>query len=245
MAHPYLRADSNAKSTGLFQRKASITLEGIEDLLAQAENICDVTPLMIGNLCEQRNIDLSNRLARGRRALYRRYLTHCFEDKRLSKKEQTDLAHLRTLLHLKQNDLSHIHDDVAIEVYGEAVHEVLDDFKLDDDEAEFLNSLQKDLGLSELQADRILREESSMAQSRALSEAGTRDQQFVLHRTPAGEFTGRSDETLEAAIKDGLTKAALAIPGLHWFEVGDISGYIEKGRPKSWHVTLRAGLDTS
>jgi len=244
MASPYQKLEPATGSAGVFRRKSSVTLEGIEDLLADAANVRDVTPVMITDLCEQRKIDLKNRLARGRRLLYRRYLSHCLEDKRLSRDEHADLAHLRLLLHLNQHELSHIHDEVAIEVYGEAVHEVLGDFRLDDQEAAFLTTLQKDLGLSEVKADSIYREESSMARSRAMSEAASRDQQFTLHRKPAGEFTGRSNDSLEAAIEDGLAKATLAVPGLHWFEVGDISGYIEEGHAKSWHVTLRAGIDT-
>jgi flavin-binding protein dodecin len=244
MASPYQKAETVSGSARVFRRKSSVTLEGIEDLLADAANVRDVTPLMIKDLCEQRKIDLKNRLARGRRLLYRRYLCHCLEDKRLSRDEHADLAHLRLLLHLSQQELSHIHDDVAIDVYGEAVHEVLDDFMLDDQEAAFLATLQKDLGLSEDKADRIYREESSMARSRAMSEAASRDHQFILHRKPAGEFTGRSNDSLEGAIEDGLANAALAVPGLYWFEVGEISGYIEEGHAKSWHVTLRAGIDT-
>jgi len=244
MASPYQKAEANSASAGAFRRKSSVTLADIEDLLAQTQNVGEVRPLMITDLCEQRKIDLKNRLVRGRRLLYRRYLSHCLEDKRLSRDEHADLAHLRLLLHLNQHELSHIHDEVAIEVYGEAVHEVLDDFRLDDQEAAFLTTLQKDLGLSELKADQIYREESSMAQRRAMSEAASRDQQFILHRKPAGEFTGRSNDSLEDAIEDGLAKATLAVPGLHWFEVGEISGYIEDGHATSWHVTLKAGIDT-
>ena len=243
MANPYQQADPTAKASGIFQRKASITLEGIEDMLAKADVVRDVTPDMIVSFCEHRKIDLAHRLARGRRLLYRRYLSHCLEDKKLSNEESADLEHLARLLHLGQNDLDHIHNDVAIEVYGEAVNEVLEDFKLDEQETVFLRSLQKNLGLSEVQADRLNREGSSMAHDRAMSQAASRDDQFTLHRKPAGEFVGHSDESLEAAIKDGLAKAELAVPGLHWFELGEISGYVDQGQPKSWHITLQAGIN--
>lgn len=245
MAHPYQQADPTAKASGIFHRKASITLDGIEDMLARADAIRDVTPDMVVTFCDQRKIDLAHRLARGRRLLYRRYLCHCLEDKRLSKEESADLEHLAQLLHLKQSDLEQIHNEVAIEVYGEAVTEVLDDFKLDEEEAAFLSSLQKNLGLSEVQADRLNREGSSMAHDRAMSQAASRDDQFTLHRKPAGEFAGCSETSLEAAIEDALAKAELAVPGLHWFEVGEISGYVDQGKTKSWHVTLRAGLNMS
>jgi flavin-binding protein dodecin len=242
MATPFERSESHKPGIAVLRRRTSITLEGIEDMLAEASCVRDVTPVMISQLCEQRRIDLANRLVRGRRQLYRRYLHHCFEDKVLSEDERADLAHLRALLHLAPADLRAIHDDVAVEVYGEAVNEVLEDFRLDDDEAEFLRGLREQLGLTNEKADRILQEGSSAARNRALSQAESRDRQFIEHRAPAGEFTGRSVGSLESAIADALTKAALAIPSLHWFEVSHIAGYVGEGKTESWHVTVSAGI---
>jgi hypothetical protein len=242
MATPYERAESTNHRRAVLRRRGSITLEGIEDLLAQATSVREVTATMIGKLCEERRVDLSNRLVRGRKQLYLRYLRHCFEDKVLSEEEQADLAHLRSLLHLSAADLAAIHDEVAIEVYGEAVHEVLEDFRLDQDEADFLRNLRDQLGLAAEKAERIYQDGSSEARRRALSQAGSRDQQFVEHHAEAGRFTGRSDESLESAIEDALAKAALGIPSLHWFEVVEIAGYVTNGKAGSWHVTLRAGI---
>lgn len=242
MATPYERAESTKGGLGGLLRRGSITIETIEDLFAQATSVRDVTPRMLSVLCQERAVDLPNRLLRGRKQLYRRYLKHCFEDKVLSEDERADLAHLRSLLHLSSADLGEIHDEIAIEVYGEAVDEVLEDFRLDDDEAEFLHALREQLGLTEKKAEQILDAASSQAQTRALSLAQSRDRQFVEHRIPAGEFTGRSGGTLEAAIQDALANAALAIPSLHWFEVKEISGYVSDGQAGSWHVRLEAGI---
>jgi flavin-binding protein dodecin len=242
MATPFERAESTKRGLGVLRRRRSVTLEGIEDLLARATSVRDVTHTVISKLCEERRIDLNNRLARGRKQLYRRYLKHCFEDKVLSEEERADLAHLRSLLHLSAADLAAIHDEVAIEVYGEAVQEVLEDFRLDDDEAEFLRELREQLDLTEEKAERIYSRESGEARMRALSHAESRDRQFIEHHAAAGKFTGRSDGTLESAIEDALAKAALAIPRLHWFEVSEIAGYAADNKTESWHVTLRAGI---
>ena len=242
MATPFERSDSSKPGIAMLRRRTSITLEGIEDMLAEASCVRDVTPAMIAQLCEQRRVDLSSRLTRGRRQLYRRYLRHCFEDKVLSEEERANLSHLRALLYLSSHDLAAIHDDVAVEVYGEAVEEVLEDFRLDDDEAEFLRALRDQLGLTDDMADRILQEGSSVARNRALSQAESRDRQFIEHRAAAGEFTGRSTDSLESAVEDALTKAALAIPSLHWFEASHIAGYVGDGKAESWHVTVRAGI---
>jgi flavin-binding protein dodecin len=242
MAIPYERAESGNRSLVGLGRRGSVTLEGIEDLFAQAENVREVTSTMIAKLCEERRIDLPNRLVRGRRQLYLRYLRHCFEDKMLTEEERSDLAHLRSLLHLDPVDLAAIHDEVAIEVYGEAVGEVLEDFRLDDDEAIFLRDLQSQLGLSEDKAKQIFAKGSSEARNRALGQAESRDPQFVMQHEAAGEFTGRAKATLEGAIEDALANATLAIPSLHWFEVSEIAGYTVDGKTDSWYVRLRAGI---
>lgn len=241
MATPYKQAESTNRGLGGL-RRGSITLAGIENLLAQAASVREVTPAMISKLCEERRIDLPNRLARGRRELYRRYLTYCFSDKLLSEQERADLSHLRSLLHLSVDELSAIHDEVAIEVYGEAVHEVLEDFQLDEEEDNFLRELRNELGLTDQTADRIFRDESSEAQFRAKSLAESRDRQFVAHRTAAGEFAGRSDTSFEGAIEDALASATLAIPRLHWFQVTEIAGYMADGKTTGWHITLQAGI---
>lgn len=241
MARPYQLAESTKRSLGGL-RRGSITLVGIEDLFAQATSVREVTPKMISKICEERRIDLAGRLIRGRKELYRRYLRYCFEDKVLSQQERDDLVHLRSLLHLSAEAVATIHDEVAIEVYGEAVQEVLEDFKLDDDEAVFLRELREGLGLTDEKADRVYRDGSIDARARARSLAQLHDRQFVEHREPAGEFAGRSNATLEGAIEDALANATLAIPSLQWFEVTQIAGYVADRKTGSWHITLRAGV---
>ena len=243
MAGPFQRAqESQDASGGLLSRRSSMTLEAIEDLLAQAACVRDVTSGAVSDLCTARKVDLRRRLSRGRRQLYHRYLKHCFEDRVLSPNEIDELCHLRDLLHLDAGDLVAVQNAVAVEVYGEAVEEVLADFRLDDDEAAFLRGLTDSLDLSEHTAARIYTEHAGRAHSRAMSEASTPDLQFLEHRAPAGEFTGRSSTSLERAIDDALTKASLVVPNLHWFEVTHIAGYAEEGQASGWHISLKAGI---
>jgi flavin-binding protein dodecin len=242
MALPFERAESTPRGIGVLRGRGSVTLSAIENLLAQAAGVREVTPAMVASLCEERRVDLTSRLARGRRQLYARYLKHCFEDRRLSDDERADLAHLRALLHLSPPELAAIQDQVAIEIYGEVVQEVLADFQIDDDELAFLTELRADLGLEEEKADRILEKGSADARMRARTHAQARDRHFVEHREPAGDFTGRSEESLEGAIQDALAKASLAVPKLHWFEVLEIAGYVSGGQASGWHVNVRAGI---
>ena len=243
MAKPFVKTQSTGRGMGqVLRRRGSITLEGIEDLLADASTVRVVTAEVVEKVCAERGVDLRTRLGRGRRQLYHRYLQHCFEDRVLSSEERADLAHLREILQLPAEDLSAIHDEVAIEVYGDAVHEVLADYRLDDSEAEFLRGLREELGLSEERAEEIYRDRAIDSRDRALNSAVSRDRQFIEHHAAAGNFTGRSTGTFDDAVEDALAKAALAVPKLHWFEVTEISGYVENGHTSSWHVTLRAGI---
>lgn len=225
-----------------FRRGGSITLQAVERLLAEAACVQDVSHDSVQRICEARRVDFQRRLLRGRRRLYRRYLEHCFADKELSEQENAELEHLRALLCLSVQDVAPIHDQVAVEVYGEAVEEVLADFQLDDAEAAFLARLREQLSLPETEAERIYGDRASSVRRRAMSEASRQDHQFIEHRPPAGEFIGRSEGSLEDAIGDALAKAQLAVPQLHWFEVTELAGYVTEGKPRSWHVTLRAGI---
>jgi flavin-binding protein dodecin len=242
MALPFERIELTTRNVGVMRGRGSVTLCAIENLLAQAAGVREVTPVMVASLCEERRVDLPNRLTRGRRQLYARYLKHCFEDRRLSDHERADLAHLRELLHLSRRELAVIQDQVAIEIYGEVIQEVLADFQIDEDESAFLTELRAELGLEEERAEKILEEGTANARMRARSQAQARDQQFLEHRTSAGDFTGRSEQSLDCAIQDALTKASLAVPKLHWFEVLQIAGYVSDGRASGWHVNLRAGI---
>ena len=80
------------------------------------------------------------------------------------------------------------------------------------------------------------------ARDAARVDASTPDEDFSVYRAPAGEFTGRSDESFEDAVTDALSKAMIAVPKLYWFEVSNISGYVGEGKPRGWHVTVRSGI---
>ena len=122
MALPFEPTESTTRGLGVLRGRGSVTLSAIENLLAKAPAVRDVTPAMVTSLCEERRVDLPNRLARGRRQLYARYLKHCFEDRRLSDDERADLAHLRALLHLSPDELADIQDEVAIEDFHAELH---------------------------------------------------------------------------------------------------------------------------
>jgi flavin-binding protein dodecin len=226
----------------VFGAKRAAALSAVEELLAQAARVRDVTPDVLQGVCHDCGIDLSRRFKTDRKLLYRRYLCHCFEDKVLSPEESADLAHLRSILHLPNEDVAEIHEAVAREVYGKAIEGVVADMQLDEQEESFLRKLRTELRLPEQEAERLYAQGVWDARNRAMHEASSRDDDFVVQGTPAGEFTGRSTTTIEDAVADALAKASRVIPELHWFELIQTAGYVENGKRTGWHVCIRAGI---
>ena len=243
MADPFERNQAPGRRLGgLLRGRRAEVFAAIEDLLAQAPHVRDVGPDVVWGVCAARGVDLRRRYAAERARFYQRYLEHCFADKTLTDVETAELMHLRTMMHLGPDDVAKVHDAVARQVYGEALDKVLEDLEVDPDENAFLRALREELQLPDAEAERLFTERQWVARNRAFTEATARDERFVEHRPSAGEFVGRSAESLDAAIQDGLAKAVKGIPRLQWFEVTSTSGYVEDGQVTGWHVVLTAGV---
>ncbi|MBT8427830.1 MAG: dodecin family protein [Erythrobacter sp.] len=211
--------------------------------MATCDRLRDVSVQAVDAVCDSQGVELERRYASDRKHLYRRYLAYCLEDKALSEEENAELEHLRELLHLSPAELATVHDEVAEDVYGKAIQEVLANLKISPEEDAFLRRLRGELHLSEAVATDLLERGRRKVLDVALREAATVDPEFAEHRVPAGDFVGRSDKSFEDAVADALTRATVAIPSLHWFEVANISGYVGDGKPKAWHVTVRGGIE--
>jgi flavin-binding protein dodecin len=199
----------------------------------------------VAEVAARHGVDLGARLRTARKNLYRRFLEHCLLDGALSEDESADLVHLRGLLHLEDEDVARLHDDVAIAVYGEAVGQVLQDHKLDPDERAFLERLRGDLGLAPDVASRLYEQGSEAARQRYLQRTLTHDSMLVAAHGARLELTGSSEKSLEDAVRSALEEATRAVPELRWAEVREIRTDLAHGRIARWHVKLRAGLEGS
>ena len=56
------------------------------------------------------------------------------------------------------------------------------------------------------------------------------------------ELTGSSKKSIEDAVQTAISKAAQTVRNLHWFEVTETRGYIEKDKVAHWQVTIKAGF---
>ncbi|MBT2211792.1 MULTISPECIES: dodecin [Actinomadura] len=56
------------------------------------------------------------------------------------------------------------------------------------------------------------------------------------------EIVGTSPESVEAAIRNGIRRAARTLRHLDWFEVTQVRGQIEEGEVAHYQVGLKVGF---
>jgi dodecin len=56
------------------------------------------------------------------------------------------------------------------------------------------------------------------------------------------EIVGTSPDSIDAAIRSGLARAAETTRGLDWFDVQSVRGHLEKGTVAHFQVTLKVGF---
>ena len=242
VAEPFREVPARSGIGRAIHSKRAITFEEIENLLGGCACVRNVSGDDVSAVCAAQGVDLERKYLSERKHLYRRYLAHCLEDKALSREESADLMHLRMLLRLSEQDVAAVNDEVAREVYGRAVDDVLADLEIDAGEEAFLRRLRDALRVSDETAANLLSRGRLRARDKVLKQASSPDRDFAISRVSAGDFTGRSDSSFEAAVADAIRNARLAMPRLHWFEIDQIQGYIGDGKPKGWHVTVRCGM---
>ena len=56
------------------------------------------------------------------------------------------------------------------------------------------------------------------------------------------ELVGSSENSIEDAIKNAISRAAKSVREMKWFEVTQTRGHIENGAVRHYQVTLRVGF---
>lgn len=56
------------------------------------------------------------------------------------------------------------------------------------------------------------------------------------------EVVGTSSESIDQAIRNGVTRASRTLRNLDWFEVTDTRGWIAEGEVGHFQVTMRIGF---
>ena len=241
MAEPFQQR--SAGRDGFFSRlfgggAKGNTMRELEQLLAQAERVGDVTPQRVSKVAAAHGVNLRTQLRKQRKSLYRRFLNHCLTDNALSEQENADLAHLRSILKLQDEDAVQVHDEVARFVYGKAIEQVLEDQRLDRKEEAFLKRLRDDLQIDEPLAQEMLAEGALRTRQRYLAKAVSHNVLVDSGETVL-ELTGTSEASVEDAVRSAIAEASRAIPNLRRVKVADVEAAIEDGKFARWHVKLQ------
>ena len=56
------------------------------------------------------------------------------------------------------------------------------------------------------------------------------------------EVVGTSPESVDAAIRNGVAKAAQTLRNLNWFEVLEVRGHLKDGEVAHFQVTMKVGF---
>ena len=56
------------------------------------------------------------------------------------------------------------------------------------------------------------------------------------------EIVGTSPDGVDAAIQNGIKRAARTLRHIDWFEVSEIRGHLAEGRVADWQVTMKVGF---
>lgn len=62
------------------------------------------------------------------------------------------------------------------------------------------------------------------------------------HTYRVTEIVGTSPESVEQAIRNGITRANKTLRNLDWFETTEIRGHLADGEIKHFQVTLKVGF---
>ena len=62
------------------------------------------------------------------------------------------------------------------------------------------------------------------------------------HTYSISEIVGTSTESVDAAVRNGVSEAAKTLRNLDWFEVKEIRGHLANGEVADWQVTIKLGF---
>lgn len=222
-------------------RKRAFLAE-LETELANPVRVTLVDPSRVEELAQARGIDLEMDVTTPRRGLYRRFLEYCLNDHALSEEESEDLTHLQKLLHLNSADVHSVQDEVTRSVYGQAIDEVLDDYRLDPEEEAFLQRLRAEIGISEDVAAELQQDGKERARHRFVSRAAVQQSSFVTNKGAEVELQGSSEKSFEEAVQAAIEAAYQSLEKIESAELKTLRVDVAEGRIQKWSVKLTTRL---
>ena len=139
-------------------------IEPKENAFIEVNNLFASKPLMeiksteIEAISVKYKVDLRKRFIGRLKELYLRYLQQSTSDKVFTDQEVIGQNYLKKLLMLNDSEVEEIHNKLAGEIFKKSYNEVISDGKIEKSEEEFLDELQKNLGLPTIAREEISNE---------------------------------------------------------------------------------------
>jgi len=130
-------------------------LRELNNRLAKAQDVRSVQLEDLEAIAQEYGVNLRRHFRDDLRDLYKRFLEFCLRDRRLSRQETEQLAHLKALFDLSEKVIDALHREVAVAVYHQSVAEVIADGRVDPEEKRFLEELEETLKLPRELAQKI------------------------------------------------------------------------------------------
>jgi len=129
----------------------------INNLLA-TKSLSEIKVEEIEAISAKYKIDLHEKLLVELKELYQHYLKHCFEDNILTDNDLDSLICLKYILMLNDSDVNELHTKLASDIFKESYDEAISNGTFGKSKEEFINTLQKNLRLSDEIAHQISEE---------------------------------------------------------------------------------------
>lgn len=157
-----LYAIAELKQPNFFQKLFKIlpkenAIKEINNLLA-SKSLNEISVENIEAISVKYKIDLRKRNLDQLKEFYRRYLKQCFADNILTDNELDSLNYLKNILGLTDSDVNELHTTFASGIFKESFDKAIIDGTFEKSKEEFIDTLQKNLRLSDEIANQISKE---------------------------------------------------------------------------------------
>lgn len=130
----------------------------LNNCLAEAPGVMDFTAFHFSQLCAKHDVDIRRLCRQELLDLYSAFLRYCLSDHDVSNQQEGELSHLRSLFGIADDVHNAIAKPIAKNVYSEALHERAKDYRITDQDNDYLAELSEYLGLSEDEVAALRRE---------------------------------------------------------------------------------------
>lgn len=130
----------------------------VNNMLAKASRVLDFTESQLSSLCLKHGMDIRKSCRQGLLEIYSLFLHHCLTDHDISDVQDLELAHLRGLFLISDEDHNSLSKPIAKTLFTEALHDRAKDGSMSEQDHAYLADLSVYFGLTDDEVASLKRE---------------------------------------------------------------------------------------